>query len=259
MIIDSVGLLSEISDINSVERCRDFLSSLVKELGANCFWYMAGDLSAKVFHKIHDIKMVINSYPKEFVENYIQNKRFRHDPVVTNSLKMRDGSMCWDELFQKSFLKDAQLSQLEWASQYDIVDGVSSVISCGDSFSLLHFALDSKRELEEGFLRKLKLILFTVNYLISEKELKREGNKRLENVRFSLSARESECLLWAAKGKTIWETGVILGLSENTIREYLANAMKKLSANNKVEAVAKAVIYKKIELFDLFQYFNSSF
>lgn len=56
-----------------------------------------------------------------------------------------------------------------------------------------------------------------------------------------LSERETECLRWAAEGKTAWETGQILNIAERTIVFHLNNAMKKLGAVNRTHAVARAL------------------
>lgn len=56
-----------------------------------------------------------------------------------------------------------------------------------------------------------------------------------------LSDRELECLGWAMKGKTAWETGMILAIAERTVVAHLGNATRKLGAINKHAAVVKAV------------------
>ncbi len=58
---------------------------------------------------------------------------------------------------------------------------------------------------------------------------------------FDLSPREREVLAWAADGKTAWETAQLLGVSERAIRLYTENAMTKLRAKTKTQAVAIAV------------------
>lgn len=55
-----------------------------------------------------------------------------------------------------------------------------------------------------------------------------------------LSPREVECLRWTAVGKTQWEIGVILSVSEFTIETHLKNASRKLSAASRAHAVAEA-------------------
>lgn len=57
----------------------------------------------------------------------------------------------------------------------------------------------------------------------------------------ALSNTEIECLRWVSLGKTAKETAVILGKSARTIEFHLNNAMKKLNAVNKVQAVVLAV------------------
>lgn len=56
-----------------------------------------------------------------------------------------------------------------------------------------------------------------------------------------LSRREHECVLWTSQGKTSYEIGMILGLSENTINNYLVSAGRKLAAVNRPHMVAKAL------------------
>ena len=56
-----------------------------------------------------------------------------------------------------------------------------------------------------------------------------------------LSTVEIECLKWAAEGKSIWETSVILTLPERNVRYHLDQARRKLQCNTKIQAVAKAV------------------
>lgn len=57
----------------------------------------------------------------------------------------------------------------------------------------------------------------------------------------SLSAREREVLLWAARGKTSWETSVLVGISPKTVEFHLGNCRRKLGAASKTRLVAEAV------------------
>lgn len=56
----------------------------------------------------------------------------------------------------------------------------------------------------------------------------------------TLSAREQECLIWTARGKTSAETAVILGVAESTVVGYIAALNRKLRAQNKTHMVAIA-------------------
>jgi DNA-binding CsgD family transcriptional regulator len=56
-----------------------------------------------------------------------------------------------------------------------------------------------------------------------------------------LSPRELETLRWTMEGKTAWEVGSILGISERTAVLHLNNATHKLGCVNKHQAVLKAL------------------
>jgi DNA-binding CsgD family transcriptional regulator len=62
-----------------------------------------------------------------------------------------------------------------------------------------------------------------------------------------LSARERVCLSWAARGKSSSDIGVILDISENTVRFHLKNAMKKLATSSRIVAAIKATQLGLIE------------
>lgn len=62
-----------------------------------------------------------------------------------------------------------------------------------------------------------------------------------EQQQVRLSPRELEALRWTMAGKTAWEVGVILGISEQTVVRHLGHAAQKLGCVNKVQAVVRAL------------------
>ena len=57
---------------------------------------------------------------------------------------------------------------------------------------------------------------------------------------FSLTVRESEVLLWIAKGKSNRDIGDILGLSARTVNKHLEQIYVKLGVENRASAAVKA-------------------
>ena len=55
----------------------------------------------------------------------------------------------------------------------------------------------------------------------------------------TLSAREAECLRWIAEGKSNREIGTLLGLSMDTIKEYIQSLFKKLDVTDRAQAVSR--------------------
>ncbi|MGE7370777.1 transcriptional regulator VisN [Neorhizobium sp. NPDC001467] len=58
---------------------------------------------------------------------------------------------------------------------------------------------------------------------------------------FELTERELECLFWIAEGKTSDEIAMILGISRNTINNYITSVMRKTATKTRSEAIAYAV------------------
>jgi LuxR family quorum sensing-dependent transcriptional regulator len=61
-----------------------------------------------------------------------------------------------------------------------------------------------------------------------------------------LTQREREVVAWAAQGKSAWEIGEILHITQRTAEQHLANAARKLGAVNRTHTVAIAIRNKII-------------
>jgi DNA-binding CsgD family transcriptional regulator len=67
------------------------------------------------------------------------------------------------------------------------------------------------------------------------------GISARQNHGIELSAREREALNWAQQGKTYWEIGCILGISQRTVKFHFARIKSKLDVVSTPHAVAKAM------------------
>lgn len=56
---------------------------------------------------------------------------------------------------------------------------------------------------------------------------------------FKLTKREFECLHWVVQGKTSWEIGHILGISERTVNFHIGNCMDKSGCVNRRQLVVR--------------------
>lgn len=56
-----------------------------------------------------------------------------------------------------------------------------------------------------------------------------------------LSARERECVQWIAAGKSDWEIGTILSISEKTVSTHVERAKQKLKAHTRAQAIVAAL------------------
>ncbi len=67
------------------------------------------------------------------------------------------------------------------------------------------------------------------------------GAKKKPEVVQRLTPRELEVLHWAYIGKTNWEIGTLLGITEFTVKNHMRSIMQKMQASNRTHAVTKAV------------------
>lgn len=88
--------------------------------------------------------------------------------------------------------------------------------------------------LSQDRLREVGLLAAYVLSLGDTRELRTERD-------FELTDRELECLFWIAEGKTSDEIAVILGISRNTINNYITSVMRKTATKTRSEAIAYAV------------------
>lgn len=61
-----------------------------------------------------------------------------------------------------------------------------------------------------------------------------------------LTPRQRECLQWVRAGKTDWEIGKILNLSEHTVADHIDAARKRLGVKNRTQAVIEALARRLI-------------
>ncbi|WP_320200955.1 transcriptional regulator VisN [Agrobacterium sp. rho-13.3] len=104
-----------------------------------------------------------------------------------------------------------------------------------------------------GRVRFSLLLLFAVDAVPADDRLREAGmlagyfassgivaESRVERD-IDLTERELECLFWIAEGKTSDEMATILGISRNTINNYITSVMRKTATKTRSEAIAYAV------------------
>lgn len=64
---------------------------------------------------------------------------------------------------------------------------------------------------------------------------------------FDMTQREREILGWLHLGKTNWEIGQLLSISDKTVKNHIQNIFFKFDVHNRVQLVTKAIELKVIE------------
>ena len=87
---------------------------------------------------------------------------------------------------------------------------------------------------------RLQMYLLTAQFRLVHLELV-PGSRDRAQPTVGLTDRERECLLWSARGKSSWDIGMIIGISEFTANFHIRNACAKLQATNRIPGITKAI------------------
>jgi LuxR family quorum-sensing system transcriptional regulator CciR len=176
-------------------------------------------------------------YPPEWLALYRERRYDRVDPVLRGD-RSGNGVQLWSQAFAKARSADEH-SFVDACMAFDLREGMTVGVGGVLGFrSLLSFwGGDLERAARHRTVIEFLAPAFHdfLNRLVAvaPSEESRETGK-------SLTRRERQTLYWAGFGKTTWEIGRIVGISERTVMFHLGNAMEKLNARNRAHAIAKA-------------------
>lgn len=225
-----IAQLKIISDCVSCATLEDFFK-IVSEMGD---LLQAGNIvllsSLMDFqHAPAAIKEINISYPTEWTDIYRSQNFVAVDPITNIT---QPGLFYWEDVY-KAFPPDKEF--LSQAISFGLSNGFSHISNSNNVFGLMSIA-DKK-------LSKSLKNLAIINNIAPHLHLvaARLVHKQTFQKKTRITPREREVLLWTMEGKTNWEISVILGISQESVKDYMANILRKLDAGNRAHAVAIAL------------------
>jgi LuxR family transcriptional regulator, quorum-sensing system regulator BjaR1 len=184
---------------------------------------------------------IANGWPAEWFELYNRENLCADDPVPRQCFRTLNPFEWKDAPYDQE--RDAAAhSVMTRARDFGLVEGFCIPIHYDDSTGAVSIA-GERPYLDAETRGALHLVsVFTHGRL---RALTRPAQVTAER---RLSEIEAEVLRWAARGKTAWETGQILGISERNVRWHLEEAQRKLMTKNKTATVAAALVNREIML-----------
>ncbi len=180
--------------------------------------------------------VLLCDWPSGWLERYVERNYVDSDPVVAR-MKRSLSSFQWVEANRMAREDPAALEVIGDASTFDLNDGYAFPLITLDGTCVMVSLGGPAFTISEENLSMLSLVS---TYAIGRAmQLCTEAD--YDGLQRPLTKRETECLKWAAVGKSEWEISQILGISEHTSEKHLLNAKAKLGAANRVQAVAEAI------------------
>ncbi|MER8873915.1 LuxR family transcriptional regulator [Mesorhizobium sp. M0814] len=184
---------------------------------------------------------LISTYPQSWTSHYLHSRYEKIDPVIHQA---RGGQepFNWDAHGADLELSTQQRQLMDEAAQFGIRCGFTIPIhDSGGLFAALTFASDERQPLFFRVIDRYDRALELIAIFFHLHACRKLADGRIVDG-VTLSRREIECLKWAARGKTAWEIGRILGISRHTAAYHRDNARKKLGVKTAIQAAVRLAL-----------------
>ena len=184
--------------------------------------------------------ILFTTYPREFVDHYVENDYAAHDMVGTLSTNS-NRPFGWNEIGKKFKITRKQKMIFHDSKSVGLNEGASVPIH-GPKLMKATFSVSSnlpKKEFDELFKfhqHEIHILAVAAHEKMIELGLGQETQSR------ELSTRETEVILWIARGLTYSEIADKLFIQEDTVKKHMQSIFEKLNATNGPHAASVAII-----------------
>ena len=182
--------------------------------------------------------ITIDNTPRAYKDSFQNPLNGRRDPVMQHC-KRQSVPIIWN---QTTYVDSGLADKWEEQSRFGMSNGICLALHMPEG---RHFLLGVERDrpVPEDTAELTRLVadlqLFAV--YAQDAALRILVPVSVDPKLPSLTPRELETLRWTMEGKTAWEVGNVLGISERTAALHVNNATHKLGCVNKHQAVLKAL------------------
>jgi DNA-binding CsgD family transcriptional regulator len=196
----------------------------------------------------HEFSAVAEKVAPSYAEIYFDSDQGRVDPVMQFA-KTSSVPLAWG---QETYRAAGKLAMWEHMADCGYQSGVIVAMHLPDDFHFV-FGVDTDQRLPtdasqvSALLTAAQLLVVHAHAAfeaVGGHDALRDGNpvkRRMAALRVSLSDRELEVLKWTAGGKTAWEVGRILSITDATVNKHLQSAAAKWACVSKIQLVANAI------------------
>ena len=184
----------------------------------------------------------ITNYPPEWTRRYVE-KRYISEDLVSRFSATTLRPFLWHNIGQHFELTAAQKQVFDEATEFHLRSGGAVPIH-GPGAAKASFAVanDMPQEKFAALFKAQRHELHLVATYAHERMMQIGLNDQ-PGLTPKLTSREIEVMTWSSRGKTAWEVAEILSLSEDTVRDHIKNACRKLNTSNKTHAIAVALLH----------------
>ncbi len=231
----SLALADTYRDLQRLDRARSgeaLADEMLRSLRGIGVSYIVATLIPSRRTPPHERKknLLIDRWPREWLDHYVRSNYVYIDPVYK---QLAHGAARWSEAF--SDCERPALQIMEGARECRLRDGITFTFPTADSATALVSVAGDAIDCDEKDAGRIALL---AQYAVG-KAICLAGESADEAAP-KLTRRERDVLMWTCEGKTDWEIGTILGISEHCADKHLRGLKAKLKATSKPQLVARA-------------------
>jgi len=190
-------------------------------------------------HSLGEAEFItVDNTPRAYREAFQNRENWRRDPVAQHC-KRQSMPIIWD---QSTYAEQGLGDMWEYQARFGYRHGIAMALHMPEGRHFF-FAVDRDKPVPPDAAELTRLVadlqLFAVHAQDAAMRILAPSMSSPNSP--SLTPRELEALRWTMEGKTAWEVGNLLGISERTAVLHVNNAMHKLNCVNKHQAVLKAL------------------
>lgn len=232
--VDTLALIAEVTSARSKEDVLASMKAVAREIGYDQVLFGIR-LQLPAAAPVQDIN---SGYPLEYQLLYQEREYVNADPTVAHCQTSSE-PLVWQERLDERAPSSREI--FEEAQRFGLGHGLSLPVHEGGRVSsMLSLARDRpfESESEKQLVIASGKVLATCVHVASENyilpALLAERTPRL-------SPRERQCLQLVALGKSNWDIGELLSISETTAAFHVQNVLRKLKVSTRMQAVAIGV------------------
>lgn len=180
---------------------------------------------------------------RDWRKHYIDNGMANYDELLKSGLNSA-APTTWTKFRAENQISDGQKLLFDEARSFGLKDGFYLPIHQADgSMYGVSMMVPHKLEADSRLLAALHLLSIYYSFAANRLGLEvPEPPSPPSDVRRLLTPRQRQCLQWVRAGKSSWEIGEILDLSEHTVNEHLEEARRRLNVHTTTQAVIEAAL-----------------
>lgn len=226
--LDVLAVIEEIETCTTVDSALGVYKGFIEFYGFSS--YLIGKMSNPASQTKND---VITNWSPEWIDRWVDQNYVFHDPIFQFALRKREPFL-WSTVYNKTTKTGRQV--LNESREFNLNDGIAIPIATDfGPLGCISIATD-KVQITNEHIPLIELV--SIHFYQHLQSLQLIEAPELFG---ALTKRETEVLHFVAEGKTNWEIGKILQLSEFSIKDHIHNLTVKLGATNRAQAVAVAI------------------